>query len=242
MKWIRKLWILVILVAIFRVSLAQSDEKTVSPPLFQGKMVIHFPIGAFPRDTTGSHFFWMPIPEMGFQLNPTIEFPSGKGWWEFPIHILTFFPFLDKYAALGDISIGAGFQAPPLYRFDIGYRYIAGRFYPLDAKFHGHIAEVDIALPVKGFSGAGAKFDWVISSAFDMNKTFVSTNKVYNHYEGSVFAIAPYWKFRLKYGTLAIAYRLVLSSKLSGTDKEKNYVHPVQTSTVSSIEVDYTYP
>ncbi|MCD6594692.1 hypothetical protein J7L68_03345 [bacterium] len=242
MEWHKILGIFIVLIAICGISFAQTEDKIISPPLFRGKLIVHFPIGAFPRDTTGSHFFWMPIPEMGFQFNPIIKFDSGKGWWEFPVHILTFFPFLDKYAALGDISIGAGFQAPPLYKFDIGYRYIAGRFYPLDAKFHGHIAELDIALPVKGFSGAGAKFEWVISSAFDMNKTFVSTNKVYNHYEGSVFAIAPYWNFHLKYGTILLAYRLVLSSKLSGTDTEKDYVHQIRTSTVSSLEFDYTYP
>jgi len=220
----------------------ENNDKLESPALFQGKIIMHFPIGALPRDSTGTSFFWMPIPEMGFNFCPTIPFDEGDGWWEFPMHVMAFFPFLEKWGALGDISIGAGFQAPPLYRMGIAYRFMSGRFYPLEASFYTHIAEVDISLPIRGFSGAGAKFDWIITCNLDMNKPYTSDGKAYDHYEGTLFTIAPYWKFDIKYGIITLAYRLVVSSKLTGTDIGKNTSYEMKTKSVSAIEVDYTYP
>ncbi len=238
----RKNSIILVLLIVFCFNLRAETNQIKYPDLFQGKMIMHFPLGALPRDTTGTNFFWMPIPEMGFQFNPVVPFVSEEGWWEFPIHIMTFFPFLDKYGALGDIALGAGFQAPPLYKFRLSYRFMAGAFYPVEGTFHGHITEADISLPVEGFSGAGVKFSWVIKFMLDMDKPYQSQDKVYDHYEGGVFAIAPYWKFPLKYGNILLAYRLVLSSQISGRDSQKDYSYQVKTSTVSTFEIDYTYP
>ena len=212
------------------------------PQLFRGKITVYFPFAAVPKDTTGHNFFWLPVPEMGFQFTPIIKFKSGRGWWEFPVHIMTFFPFLDRYAALGDVSVGAGFAAPPSYRMGIYYRFMAGSFYPVDGRFSGHIAGADISIPIKGLSVGGAKLDWVIFFKFDMHKTFVSTKKVYDHYEGSVFSIAPYWRFPLKYGTITLAYRVVLPSNLTGADTGKNNTYTVRTHTFSMIEFEYIYP
>ena len=223
---------------------AAAQDSLASPPLFRGKISIYFPFGAVPRDTTGRHFFWIPVPEMGFKFTPTIRFKSGRGWWEFPVHIMTFFPFLDEYGALGDVSVGAGFAAPPAYRMGIYYRFMAGSFYPVDGAFYGHIVGADVSVPIKGVSIGGAKLDWVVFFKFDMGKKYVSASgrKIYDHYEGSVFSIAPYWKFPLKYGEILLAYRVVLGSTITGADSEKNDAHRVQTRTASMIEFEYTYP
>ena len=213
------------------------------PPLFQGTILMHFPLAAFPSDSAGGSYFWIPVPEMGFSFHPIIKFPEGNGWWEFPIHILTFFPFLDKYAALGDVSIGAGFQAPPQYKFGLAYRFISGKFYPVRSSFYAHILEVDIAVPVKGFSGAGAKFDWLFSSDFEMTAPYVaSTGKSYDHYEGTVFAIAPYWRFPLKYGQMCLAYRIVVNANLIGMNTQTQSSYKVNSRSISAFELNYTYP
>ena len=230
-------------------ALAWSGEETdiVSssyppPPLFRGVFSIHFPLAALPADSVGGSYIWIPIPEMGFLFCPTVPFPKNNGWWEFPIHIMTLFPFLEKYAAVSDISFGAGFQVPPMYRMGISYRFIEGRFYPVSGKFYAHIAEANIAIPVKGFSGAGAIFDWIIASNLDLGSPYVSQDKQYDRYTGSAFAIAPYWNFKMRYGRLRLSYRIVLASSIVGTESQKQTTYKVKTRSVSAIEVNYTYP
>ncbi len=212
------------------------------PPLFRGVFVVHFPLAALPADSVGGSYIWIPIPEMGFSFCPTVPFPANNGWWEFPIHIMTLLPFLEKYVAIGDISFGAGFQFPPLYRMGIAYRFIEGRFYPVSGKFYAHIIEADIALPIKGFSGAGAKLDWIMNSNLDLGSPYVSQNEAYNRYQGSAFAIAPYWKFKMQYGRLTLAYRIVLTSSIVGTESQKQSSYTVKTRSISALEINYTYP
>ena len=221
---------------------ASAAESLDTPQIFRGKILMHFPLGAFPADSAGGSYIWLPIPEMGFTFCPTIKFKQGGGWWEFPIHIMTFFPFLEKYAALGDVSFGAGLQAPPLYHFGISYRFIQGKFYPLNADFHAHIVQSNLALPIIGFSGAGVKIEWLVSSRFDMDTPYTTDEINYDHYEGSVIAIAPYWKFPLKYGQISIAYRVVVSTSLTGTETQKQNTYSLETRTVSAFEIGYTYP
>jgi hypothetical protein len=229
-------------ILIFASALYCDDDVEISyPKLFRGEISTHLPIAVFPSDSTNGKYIWIPIPEMGFSICPIIPFSTNNGWWEFPIHILTFFPFIEKYGALGDISIGAGFQFPPLYRMSVAYRFIEGRFYPVDGKFYAHIAEADIAVPVKGFSGAGAKFDWLFSSSFEMNGNYNTSEKKFDTYQGSVFAIAPYWKFPLKYGVLTTAYRVVLASSIVGSAGAGS-TEQLKTKSVSAFEINYTYP
>lgn len=221
---------------------AEEMEKIEPPPLFRGAILVHLPFAALPADSAGGSYMWIPIPEMGFSFCPTVQFPAKNGWWEFPIHILTFCPFLEKYGAIGDISIGAGFQVPPLYRMGVAYRFIEGRFYPLKGQFYAHIIEADIALPVKGFSGAGAKVDWIFSTNLDISAPYTVEDESYDHYEGSAFAIAPYWKFKLKYGQLTLAYRIVLSSNIVGVSTGKQTTYKLKTRSISALEINYTYP
>lgn len=238
----------IIILLFFCAILAWSDEgdsikTSFSPPsLFRGVFIVHFPLAALPSDSIGGSYIWMPIPEMGFSFCPTVQFPAKNGWWEFPIHIMTLLPFIEKYAALGDVSFGAGFQFPPLYKMGIAYRFIEGKFYPVDAKFYAHIMEADIALPVKGFSGAGAKLDWIINTNLDLGSPYVSQNKTYDHYSGSAFAIAPYWNFKMQYGTLTLTYRIVLTSSIVGTESQKQNSYTVRTRSVSALELNYIYP
>lgn len=242
-----KFLLLILLLLLCSVPTSGDETDTVSvsispPPLFRGVFVVHLPLAALPADSVGGSYIWIPIPEMGFSFCPTVPFPANNGWWEFPIHILTLAPFIEKYAAIGDISFGAGFQFPPLYRMGIAYRFIEGRFYPVNGKFYAHIAEADIALPVKGFSGAGAKLDWIMSTNLDLGSPYVSQNETYNHYQGSAFAIAPYWKFKMRYGRLTLAYRIVLTSNIVGTESQKQSSYTVRTRSISALELNYTYP
>ncbi len=216
-----------------------ADER---PPLVRGVMTVHFPLGALPADSAGRSFFWIPIPEMGFEVVPTMPFPTGGGWWEFPIHILTLFPFLDKYGSLGDVSIGAGFRVPPIYCFCVSYRFLGGRFYPMDGRFYAHVVGAEIALPIRGFSAAGASLDWVVASNLDLGAPYTRGGKSYDHYEGSAFAIAPYWRFELRYGVLRVSYRVVVSSRFSATSTQTQTSYSPKTRSVSAFELRYEYP
>ncbi len=234
-----------LIVAVFAsLSFGFEDDSVnvASPPIFRGMMVVHFPLAALPRDSIGGSYFWIPIPEMGFSFCPTIQFPEKNGWWEFPIHILTFFPFLEKYGAMGDVSIGAGFQVPPYYKMGIAYRFIEGKFYPVGGSFYAHIAETDFKLPIKGLPGTGVKFDWIMQTKLKMTAPYTSDGKSYDRYQGSAFAVAIYWKFNLKYGQLTTSYRVVLGSKIVGTESQKQTSYQVRTRSVSAFELEYTYP
>jgi len=226
----------------FIVSSSWAVDSVVVPPLFRGTFIVNFPMAAFPYDSFGGRYIWFPIPEMGFTITPTIPFGDGSGFWEFPIHVMTFFPFLEKYGALGDIKIGAGFQALNIYLFRLNYRFIEGRYYPLGAKFHAHVASVDVALPIRGFSAAGGHFEWAMNTSWKMEVPFQSGGKEYNKYTGSMFSIAPFWRFRLKYGELMLSYRVIIVNKMVGTSTEKGYSYTIRKSSTSAFELKYMYP
>ncbi len=59
------------------------------------------------KDAT-SRQVWFPGVEMGFTFTPSMNFDDY--YLEFPIHIQTIPPFLDKYAAMGDAGIAAYFR------------------------------------------------------------------------------------------------------------------------------------
>lgn len=226
----------------FTVKETKFPNYKLHPPLIRGTITINLPIVVFPRDSFGGSSVWIPIPEMGFTFNPILPFKEGNGFWEFPIQILTFFPFLEKWAALGDFQLGVGFQIPPIYKFDVHYRFLSGKYYPMGGKFQAHMAGVDIMLPIKGFSAAGVSVDWVFDLVWTMTASYSTNGGEFGRYDGTIALISPYWKFPLNFGKIILYYRFVVASKLVGVDNAKQSKHIVRNSSTSTLEVKFLYP
>lgn len=224
-------------------SAVESGQKTEPPPIFRGILIAELPLTVIPVDSTSGGPIWIPVPEMGFAFHPTIRFKDGMGWWEFPANIMTFAPFLDKYGAIGDISIGAGFEAPPVYRFGIRYRYLTGVVRPVNGRFNANAFVVDVALPIQGFTSSGVRFEWVADFKLDMDRNCLAGEVVkYHYFSGTFLTLVPYWRFRPGYGEITLAIRIVLSHKITGTDTQTHSSYRVKNTSITMGEITYTFP
>ncbi len=240
---IKKNALLVLLCAFIALHAQQTVTKTVVlPKILQGMLTLDMPFITLPNDSGMSTNLWVPIPEMGFAFVPSIPFENGYGYWEFPIHAASCFPFLEEWVALSDVGVGAGFEIPPVYKLLISYRYISGRYYPIDARFNAHIASIDVKVPVRQIPNVGVRFEFATSVRATLGKPYFKDGAYYDLYEGHAFAIVPNWKFPLKYGNLVLAYRVIFGADITGTDATKNNSYKAGSGTPSSLEIQYVYP
>ncbi|RKZ29967.1 hypothetical protein DRQ36_07030 [bacterium] len=223
-----------------RDSLQAAIADSLRNKLFRGEILIHFPLVVFPLDSASGDVTWIPVPEMGFRFTPTIGFRGG--WFAFPIRVMGMFPFADDYAALGDASIGCEVYVPP-YHAGVHYRLMRGKIYPVRGNFIGHIAGVDLGIPVSGLGGSGVSIDWVFYTKLELGRTFQQSGVNWDSYKGNTLTVAPYWSFTPGgYGELTLAYRFTILQSFEGYDDETSATYEVGKQSISLIELRYVYP
>jgi len=218
---------------------SSSDNKRilyVSKPV-QGKVTAHLPLAVFAlNNEEGSSNSWFPGAELGVAFVPKMVFEDYV--LEFPLSIQTIPPFFDDILTMGDISFGGYFKSYNRHGFGLDYRYLRAKHPDSEAIINAHIWGLDIGVPYKSLKMEGIKLEWLISGRCQFPK---NRPKV-NNYQGNAFFITPYWGYDLEYGRIQAFFRVMVSSDFKRTLTDTGEIQNIKSSSISEIEVIYTFP
>ncbi len=235
---------LISLVVIILPTIIFSYENKVTPEnkvppedyLIHGELSLHLPLTVFPVDTISNRFTWFPIPEMGFKIEPVLELDEYA--LSFPMTFKSFTPFLNEYASLNDITVGAYLNFLEKYYAGVNFRSLIGDIYATPGDFCAYIFVLDIGIPIENFKVKGFKFEWLSSSTI----SFVSPSLKYNRYETSVVFFTPYWSFELPEGRLIASFRTTLAGNFTGMNSSTGESYTGKPDYISVLSLHYVYP
>ena len=215
-----------------------SDTLLKPPAYVRGIITAHAPLTLFDiGEDKDSDPVWFPGGEFGFIITPTMEFDDF--YFEFPIHIQTIPPFLEKYAAIGDVGVGAYFRTWRRWGLGTSYRYLRANYYPSNALIDGHLWTLDVGVPYQQLRLQGFKFEWLVTGKLEF---FGNADRPIKKYTGTAFFISPYWSFELEQGRIEILWRTMVASRFTGVRSDNGELWKAGTPTISTFEINFTYP
>ena len=212
------------------------DLDSTENNLVHGELSLHLPLTVFPVDTVSNKFTWFPVPEMGFKISPIFELDEVSV--AFPMTFRSFTPFLNEYASLNDITIGAYLNFLEKYYAGVNFRSLIGDIYTTPGEFSAQLFVLDIGIPIENFKVKGFKFEWLASSTIK----FVAPQFQYDHYQTSIVFFTPYWSFELDEGRLIASFRTTIGGNFTGTNRSTGESYTGKPDYVSMVTLKYVYP
>ncbi len=219
-------------------SLNPADTILQVPAYIRGIFTFHLPVTTFEIGAEKTESVWFPMAEMGFSITPTMVWDDY--FLEFPLRVKTIPPFLDKYAAIGDISAAAYFRTYRNWGLGMEYRYARAKYYPGGVLLDGHIWTLDLGVPFETLWLKGLKLEWLAAGKIEW---WGDTERDIIKFSGTAFMISPYWTFELEQGDIEIIFRTMVNADFSGyRNRGRGPLYQASTPSISEFEIHYTYP